>query len=167
MPRLITRGALPLLPIRLYGVTLKHRDNYLYLCPQHLLEQRKRSGLCACTRLQLCVPHWPSCLRDSKQIYSYCCSTNKQHVYYTALHRDVNHYSLFKPWDSSVGIATGYGPDDWMIGVRFPAGAGNFSLHHRVQNGSGAHKASYPKVTRASFPGSKAAGTWSWPLTSI
>jgi len=24
-----------------------------------------------------------------------------------------------------------------MIGVRFPAGTGNASLHHRVQNGSG------------------------------
>jgi hypothetical protein len=30
--------------------------------------------------------------------------------------------------------------------VRFPLGAGNFSLHHRVQNGSGAHPASYPMV---------------------
>jgi hypothetical protein len=30
--------------------------------------------------------------------------------------------------DSSVGIATGYGLDDRMIGVRFTAGAGNFSL---------------------------------------
>jgi hypothetical protein len=33
----------------------------------------------------------------------------------------------------------------WMIGVRVPAEAGNFSLHHRrVQTGSGAHPASYP-----------------------
>jgi len=31
--------------------------------------------------------------------------------------------------------------DDRMIGVRFPAGAGNFPLHHRVQTGSGAHAA--------------------------
>jgi hypothetical protein len=30
--------------------------------------------------------------------------------------------------------------------VRFPAGDGNFSLHHRVQNGSGAHPASYTMV---------------------
>jgi hypothetical protein len=43
--------------------------------------------------------------------------------------------------------------------VRFPAGAGNFSLHHRVQNGSGAHSASYPMGTRGSFPGDKAVGT--------
>jgi hypothetical protein len=42
--------------------------------------------------------------------------------------------------------------------VPFPAGAGNFSLHHRVQNGSGAHPASYPMDTRGSFPGGKAPG---------
>jgi hypothetical protein len=55
--------------------------------------------------------------------------------------------------DSSVGIATGYGLDDRMIGVRFPAGATNFSLHHRVQTGSGAHPASYPGVK---WPGREA-----------
>jgi hypothetical protein len=46
--------------------------------------------------------------------------------------------------DSSIGIALGYGLDDRGSRVRFPAGAGNFSLHHRVQNGSGAHSDSYP-----------------------
>jgi hypothetical protein len=46
-----------------------------------------------------------------------------------------------KSRDSSVGIALGYGLDDRVFRVRFPAGAGNFSLHHRVQNGSGAHPA--------------------------
>jgi hypothetical protein len=30
--------------------------------------------------------------------------------------------------------------------------------HHRVQNGFGAHPASYPMGTRGSFPGGKAAG---------
>jgi hypothetical protein len=30
--------------------------------------------------------------------------------------------------DSSLGIVSDYGLDDWMIGVRFPAGSGNFSL---------------------------------------
>jgi hypothetical protein len=49
-------------------------------------------------------------------------------------------------------MATGYGLDDRMIGVRFPAGAGNFSLHHRVQTGSGAHPAYYPTDTGGSFP---------------
>jgi hypothetical protein len=41
---------------------------------------------------------------------------------------------------------------------RVPAEAGNFSLHHRVQNSSGAHLASYPKYIRGSFPGVKGAG---------
>jgi hypothetical protein len=31
--------------------------------------------------------------------------------------------------DSSVGIALGYGLEDWGSRVRFPVGAGNFSLH--------------------------------------
>jgi hypothetical protein len=62
-------------------------------------------------------------------------------------------------------IETGRGvPDqqtDWTIRVlrvQFQAEAGNFSLNHRVQNGSGAHPASYPVGTRGSFPGGKAAG---------
>jgi hypothetical protein len=33
-----------------------------------------------------------------------------------------------KSRDSSVGIALGYGLDDWISRVRFPVGAGNFSL---------------------------------------
>jgi hypothetical protein len=69
--------------------------------------------------------------------------------------------------DSSVGIALGYGQDDRGSRVPFPAGAGNFSIQNRVQNVSGAHPASYPMGTRDSFPGGKAAGAWSWPLTSI
>jgi hypothetical protein len=51
----------------------------------------------------------------------------------------------------------GYGLGDRGSRVRFPAAAGNFSLLHRVQNGSGAHSASYPMGTRGSFPGGKAA----------
>jgi len=46
----------------------------------------------------------------------------------------------------------------WKIGVRFPVGAGNFSLLHRVQTGSEANPASYPMGTGGSFPGGKAAG---------
>jgi hypothetical protein len=53
----------------------------------------------------------------------------------------------------------GYGLDDRGSRVRNPAEAGNFSLHHRVQNGSGAHPASYPMGTGGSLPGGKAAGT--------
>jgi hypothetical protein len=56
------------------------------------------------------------------------------------------------------GVALGYGLDDRGSGVRFPAGAGTFSLHHRIQNGPGAHPVSHPMGTRGSFPRSKAAG---------
>jgi hypothetical protein len=60
--------------------------------------------------------------------------------------------------DSSVGIALGYGLDDRGSRLRFPAGAGNFSLNCCVQNGSRTHPACYPMGTRGSFLGGKAAG---------
>jgi hypothetical protein len=47
-------------------------------------------------------------------------------------------------FDSSFGIALGYGLEDRGSRVRVMAEAGDFSLHHRVQNGSGAHPSSYP-----------------------
>jgi hypothetical protein len=58
------------------------------------------------------------------------------------------------------GIAQQYraGLQTGRSGVPVPAGAGNFSLHYRVQTGSGAHPASYPMDIRGSFPGGKAAG---------
>jgi hypothetical protein len=65
---------------------------------------------------------------------------------------------LSKNRDSSVGIVLGYWLDDQGSRLRFPAGAGNFSLHHRVQNGSGTHPASYPMGIRGSYPGGKVAG---------
>jgi hypothetical protein len=62
---------------------------------------------------------------------------------------------------------TDQGLEDRMIGVRIPGGTENFSLRRRVQTRSGAHTASYSMRTRGSFSGGKAAGEWSWPLTSI
>jgi hypothetical protein len=50
-------------------------------------------------------------------------------------------------------IATGYGLDDRGSRVRFPEGAGNFSLHHRVHNYSGAHPASYSMGTEGKAAG--------------
>jgi hypothetical protein len=67
----------------------------------------------------------------------------------------------------SVGIALGHGLDDRDSRVRFPARAGNSSLHHRLRNGSGFQTASCLMGTRGSFPGGNVAGAWSWPLTSI
>jgi hypothetical protein len=65
----------------------------------------------------------------------------------------VIYYVLRKSRDNSVGIALGYGLDDRGSRVRFPAGAVNFSLHHRIKNSSGVHPASYLMGTRGSFPG--------------
>jgi hypothetical protein len=92
-------------------------------------------------------------------VKSHASFDNEMYVYF-GLHPPQNSR------DSSVGIALGYRLDDRGSRIRFPAGAGNFSLHHRVQNGSGAHPASYPVGTGGSFPGGKAAEAWSWPLTS-
>jgi hypothetical protein len=61
-------------------------------------------------------------------------------------------YIVGESCDSAVGVALGYG-----LGS-IPGGAGNFSLHHRVQNDSGAHSASYPMGTRGSFPEVKRPG---------
>jgi hypothetical protein len=52
----------------------------------------------------------------------------------------------------------GYGLDDRGSRVRFPVGAGNFSPHHSVQNGSGAHPTSYSRGNKGPFLGGKAAG---------
>jgi hypothetical protein len=49
-----------------------------------------------------------------------------------------------------------YGLDDRAIGVRFPAGAKDFSSSLCVQTGSGAHPASYPIGIGGPTPGGKA-----------
>jgi hypothetical protein len=67
-------------------------------------------------------------------------------------------HTAMKNRDSSVGIALGYGLDDRGSRVRFQAEAGNFSPHHRVQNGSGDHPASYPMGIKGSLPGDKVSG---------
>jgi hypothetical protein len=56
--------------------------------------------------------------------------------------------------DSVVGIATGYGLDDWGVGVRVPVGSRIF-FSHVVRTVSGAHEASYPMGNGDSFPGVK------------
>jgi hypothetical protein len=87
--------------------------------------------------------------------------------FYHTIVGSLHNLYCFKGRDTSVGIALGYGLDDRGSRVRFPEEAGNFSLHHRLQNGSGTHPASYPMCTRGSFRGGKAAGEWTWPLTFI
>jgi hypothetical protein len=64
--------------------------------------------------------------------------------------------------DSVIGIATGYGLDEWGAGVPSPGKVKNFSILHVIQRGCGAH----PMGTGDSFHVGKAARAWSWPLTS-
>jgi hypothetical protein len=70
---------------------------------------------------------------------------------------------------SVAGIAQWYSTGLWAgwSEVWALVGARNFSPHHRIQTGSGAHRASYTTVTKGSLPGGKVAKVWSWPLTSI
>jgi hypothetical protein len=79
----------------------------------------------------------------------------KRHEFFTKLRRRhcIKSGKHCTSRDSSVSTALGYGVDERGSRVRFPAGAGNFSLHHRVQNGSGAYPASYPMGIRGFFPG--------------
>jgi hypothetical protein len=69
------------------------------------------------------------------------------------------------PRYSSVGIATGYGLDDQGGGSSSPGGVKNFhfSISSRPAQGS-----TQPPIkwVPGLYPGSKAAGAWSWPLTS-
>jgi hypothetical protein len=51
---------------------------------------------------------------------------------------------------------SGYGLDDWVIEVRSPAGAKDFSSSLCVQTGSGAYPASCTMGTGVPFPGAKA-----------
>jgi hypothetical protein len=72
-------------------------------------------------------------------------------------------------YSTEAGVAQWYitGLQGWIIVVGVPARAGNFSPHHRVQDGSGAPPASYPMDARGSFPWGKAAGAWRWPLITF
>jgi hypothetical protein len=56
-----------------------------------------------------------------------------------------------RAWWYTAGVRCG------LSGVLVRSGAGNFSLHHRVQTGSGVHPASHSIGTRGSFPEGKAA----------
>jgi hypothetical protein len=61
---------------------------------------------------------------------------------------------------AGAGIAQWYsaGLRARCLEVRVPIGDGNFSRHHRVQTGNGAHPASYTVGSRSSSPGGEAAG---------
>jgi hypothetical protein len=88
---------------------------------------------------------------------SLCLGSRSPHVDFCFQHIPSEGGAWIPQWYSA-GLRAGWS------GVWVPVGAGNFSPHHRVQTGSGAHPSSYPTGTRGSFPGGKADGSWSWPL---
>jgi hypothetical protein len=67
--------------------------------------------------------------------------------------------------DSAVGIATGYGLDDRRGGVRVQVGSKIIFSPHGSDRLWGSPSL-LSNGTVDSFPGRKAAGAWSWPLTS-
>jgi hypothetical protein len=62
-------------------------------------------------------------------------SLNNIGLYLTDTNHSFHSTTFSVDTDSSVGIALGFGLDDRDSRVRFPAGAGNFYLHHLVRNG--------------------------------
>jgi hypothetical protein len=71
-------------------------------------------------------------------------------------------FTLFGSRDSSVGVPTGC-----TTGFRFSESTNDLSLLHSVQTASGTHPVSCPLGTGRAFLTGKAAGSWSWPVTSI
>jgi hypothetical protein len=67
--------------------------------------------------------------------------------------------------DSAVGIATGYGLEDWEVVVQVPVGSRIITSPCRPDRLWGPPNLPYNGY-RELFPGGKAAGAWSWPLTS-
>jgi len=67
---------------------------------------------------------------------------------------------------SSVDIVTSYMLDDRYWGFHFRRGLGIFLLSTASRLALGSVQPPYPVGAASSFPKNKAAGAWSWPLTS-
>jgi hypothetical protein len=67
--------------------------------------------------------------------------------------------------DNAVGIAPGYGMDDWGVGVRVPVRSTIFSSPCRLDRFWGP-PASYPMDAKMSFPGGNTAEAQRWRLIS-
>jgi hypothetical protein len=72
-------------------------------------------------------------------------------------HRDNFTFTLSIRWGAGIVQWYSAGLRAESLGVRVPAGAGNFALYHHVHTGSGAQTA-YLMGSRSSFPEDKVAG---------
>jgi len=68
----------------------------------------------------------------------------------------MQHFQNLPPAPPPTGAAVAQLVWRLVYGLEGHAGAGNFSLHHRFQTGSGVYPASYPIGTRGSFSEGKA-----------
>jgi hypothetical protein len=71
---------------------------------------------------------------------------------------------MSKSRSSSGSTVSDYGLDDWVIEIRSPTGAEDFSSSPCAQTGSEAHPASYPMRTGVLSPGVKR--SWGMTLTT-
>jgi hypothetical protein len=85
-------------------------------------------------------------------------------IYITTMIYDI---LILTYWYSWVCIATVCELGGRGIWVWFPAVTIDVSPVHSTQTDSSAYPTSYPMAIGGTFPWDKAAGTWSWPSTSI
>jgi hypothetical protein len=113
-------------------------------------------------RIKIGFKCWVSFYTRSRKVINNC-------RFYTTLfvHNSFNDATSIREGSrgSVVGTATGSGLDCWGDGDRLPVGSRSFSSP-RHQTRTGAHSASNGMNNEGYFPGSKAAGMWSWPLNS-
>jgi len=100
------------------------------------------------------------CFNRERERVSVCVSERERFMFLVSLAPALKFLQgdFFQFLYSSGSIVSSYGLDDKGSRICVLVGAGNFSLHHHVQNSSGAHPASYPVCIRYSFPGDKMAG---------
>jgi hypothetical protein len=99
----------------------------------------------------------PCSCRESNRILKLATAVSFQS--FPVHHKQICHSQRAVKITQFIQIVLGYGLEDRGSRIRFPAGAGNYALHHRVQNGSGSHPTSHPMGTGGSFSGVKRPGS--------
>jgi hypothetical protein len=118
---------------------------------------------------------WPSVCREIPQCLPIRCSgrlitLQNEHSVFVYINIFTVSISCFTVYQGVTGVvqsverlATGWKSEGSELESRKGQ---EFSFRHIVQTGSGVHPESYPKRNVTFFPGCKAVGAWSWPLTS-